>query len=288
MKPVSDRPVGVMLAKTPPPGRSRQWLQIRCRIVSRALSFLGGGGHNCTNRTPQAAKVASVVLASFVRRRPAHRPMGVERKEPDVVVRSRVWKAGTAAVALMVLAGCAPVSGPSPSGSPTLPPSPTATSSPSSTASPTPTSTWSPEQAAAVDAVERFLAATNKILSDPSSFTSDEMTELLSKSSGGEAMTASVGSFATMREKGYRLEGSAIALSMIATEAVDSGRGTEVHVTVCMDQTSLKAVDKNGDPVTEERYQYPDHLLRQLSVRQPDGQTAFLVFGFQTVAGECP
>lgn len=201
---------------------------------------------------------------------------------------SRLRGALAVTAVLAAVAGCAP----SPTPTQTTPPASTPTLSPSSTPTPTvtpsPTPTWGPEQAAAIATVENFIDSSMRILADPSSFTSDQMSDLLAASSGGEALTASVGSFETMREKGFRVTGSVELLSKLPTEPVDDGRGAEVHVTVCQDQTSLRAVDKDGKAVVEERYQYPDFLLRQFSVRKPPGEDAFRVFGFQTINGACP
>jgi hypothetical protein len=138
--------------------------------------------------------------------------------------------------------------------------------------------------------VEDFTAATAKIAADPSAFSDRQMSEVLGPSSGGGALEATVGSFSTMREKGYRVLGALVMVSVIPTEAVDNHneRGVEVSVSVCQDQTSLQAVDSDGNPVTEERYQYPEFLLRQYSVRRPQDESTFRVYGFETINGKCP
>lgn len=192
------------------------------------------------------------------------------------------------AVALALIAGCAPSAPPTPTPTPTPTPASSPTNSPVPNVPPTPTPAWDAEQTAAIEAVEGFIGSSMKILADPSAFTSAQMSDLLATSSGGEALAASVGSFETMREKGYRVLGAIQLLSTVPTDPVDDGRGAEVHVTVCQDQTSLRPVDTDGNAVTEDRYQYPDFLLRQFSVRKPPGEAAFLVFGFQTINGACP
>ena len=192
-------------------------------------------------------------------------------------------------IALAVIAGCtstvAPTAVPTVTSTPSS--SPTLTQTPP-TATPTVTPTWDADQAAAVKSVEEFIGTSMKILADPSAFTSDQTSKLLSSSSGGDALAASVGSFDTMRKKGFRVLGSVNLLRTSPTDPVDEGRGREVHVTVCLDQSSLQAVDRAGDAVSDERYQYPDYLLRQFSVRRPVDGDAFLVFGFQTINGACP
>lgn len=196
-----------------------------------------------------------------------------------------------AAAVLAVASGCTPSAEQTPT--PTVPPTtPTASSSatlsPRPTSTPTPTPTWDPLQAAAIKAVDDFTATTTKIAADPRSFTRDEMESLFAESIGGDMIEANVASFMEMRERGYRVVGSVEILEKLATEPVDDGRGDEVHVTTCRDQRALSVVDENGAKVTEDRYKYPDYLLRQYSVRKPPGEDAFLVFGMQTIHGTCP
>lgn len=189
-------------------------------------------------------------------------------------------------IALAVLAGC---TSPAPTAiTPSMSPSLTQAPTPTETATPTVTPTWDADQTAAVRSVEEFIGTSMRILADPSAFTSNQTSKLLSSSSGGDALSASVGSFDTMREKGFRVLGSVELVRTLPTRPVDESRGREVHVTVCLDQSSLRAVDQDGNTVSDERYQYPDYLLRQFSVRRPLDGESFLVFGFQTINGACP
>jgi hypothetical protein len=197
------------------------------------------------------------------------------------------------AVALAVIAGCTP------SGTTTQTATPPATSA-STTSTPTvtpsatetPIPTWGAEQAAAIQAVDDFDATSTAIAADPGSFTEGQMTELFEKSVGGDVLTRNVESFLTMGEKGYREVGSREAVFTLATEPVDDGRGAEVHVTRCWNQQDLTVVDSDGVPVGEkdgdEGYLYPDYNLRQYTVLKPPDESAFRVFGVQTINGACP
>lgn len=197
------------------------------------------------------------------------------------------------AVMLAVLAGCAPDAVPTQAPSTTATPpssSPTQSSTPMPTATPTPSpsATWSVEQAAAIKAVEDYSATFDRIGGDPASFTEDEMTAALEGVSGENALTSTVGFLMSLKENEYRREGSVVVLWVLASEVVDDGRGDEVHVTTCRDQSAVRIVDKNGELVTNEEFAIPEYNLRQLSVRKPPGEKVFRVFGFQTIPGACP
>lgn len=191
-------------------------------------------------------------------------------------------RAALCALTTLLLTACTPT----PSGPPASPTSTGTTASPA--VSPSPTSTLDPEQAAAAQAVEDFNATSVTIASDPAAFSKAKMTEMLERSVGGDMVSANVGWFMQMKQKGYRDEGSVTILSTIVSEVTDDGRGREVHVTQCRDQSGLHAVDDRGDVVTEAAFQYPTYNLRQYSVRMPPGESAFRVFGMQTVNGTCP
>lgn len=204
--------------------------------------------------------------------------------------------AAVGAVVLAVLAGCTPAAAPTQSPSTTVAPpsspSPTPSSTPTVTLTPSPTATWGAEQAAAIQAVDDFDAASAKIAADPASFTKAQMTALFEKSVGGEVLTRNVESFLAMAERGYREVGEREALFTLATDPVDDGRGPEVHVTRCWDQRQLTVVDSDGTPVGgkegDEGYLYPDYNLRQYTVLKPPKEDAFRVFGVQTINGSCP
>lgn len=196
------------------------------------------------------------------------------------------------AVALAVLAGCTPAAAPTqtPSTSVGPPSSPVqpSTLGPTATPTPSPSATWSVEQAAAIKAVDDYSAAFDRIGADPASFTRDEMTAALEGFSGENALTSTVDFLISLKENEYRREGSVVVVWVLATEVVDDGRGDEVHVTTCRDQSAVRIVDRDGELVTSEEFAIPEYNLRQLSVRKPPGEKAFRVFGFQTIPGSCP
>ena len=191
-------------------------------------------------------------------------------------------RAALCALTTLLLTACTPT----PSTSPASPTPSVTTASPA--ASPSPTSTLDAEQAAAAQAVDDFNATSVTIAANPAAFSTAEMTEMLERSVGGDMVSANVGWFMQMKQRGYRDEGSVKILSTIVSEVTDDGRGREVHVTQCRDQSGLHAVDDRGDVVMEAAFQYPTYNSRQYSVRMPPGESVFRVFGMQTVNGTCP
>lgn len=196
------------------------------------------------------------------------------------------------ALALTVIAGCT-----SPGGSPQSPSAQTSTPTtvtapPTVTPSPTPTPTWNARQAAAIQAVDDFDAASAKVAADPSAFTRSEMTKLFEQSVGGDVLQRNVESFMSMRDKGYREVGTRTAVFTQATREVNDGQGVEVHVTRCWDQRELTVVNADGATVGQakgdEGYAYPDYNLRQYTVLRTAGESTFRVFGVQTINGSCP
>ena len=194
--------------------------------------------------------------------------------------------------AVLAVAGCTPSATPTqtsptpvgPSGSPMQ----SATSVPTATPTPSPTATWSVEQAAAIQAVDDYSAAFDRIGADPASFTKDEMTAVLEEFSGENALTSTVDFLMSLKENEYRREGAVVVRWVLASDVVDDGRGDEVHVTTCRDQSAVRIIDRDGEVVTGEEFVIPEYNLRQLSVRKPPGEKAFRVFGFQTIPGACP
>jgi hypothetical protein len=164
---------------------------------------------------------------------------------------------------------------------------PTSTST-SPSATPTPTTTWSVEQAAAIEAVDRFFAADGKVGADPAAFTEKQMTRLLETVAGGAALESTIRWHVRLKQHGYHFTGQMAVLSTSATKPADDGRGIEVHVTRCQDQRQGKVVDKDGNPVSDDDFQIPVYNSRQYSVRKPPGENVFRVFGFETINGACP
>ena len=192
-------------------------------------------------------------------------------------------------IALAVVAGCmSSVATTQPVPTPSTSVSSSHAQSPTPTVTPTPSPTWDADQAAAITAIDAFAEANYKVGADPSAFTKKQMTELMEPFGGGAALTSSVNWYLLLKKNGYRLVGEMVILSTLATDPVDDGRGTEVHVTRCQDQRQGKVVDKHGNAVTGEEFQLPLYNLRQYSVRKPPGEDAFRVFGYQTINGKCP
>lgn len=141
---------------------------------------------------------------------------------------------------------------------------------------------------AAIEAVNNFTDAEDRIGADPSAFTEKQMTDLLSEFSGGEVLEATVRWHLLLKKNGYRLIGAMEILGTNATKPADNGRGVEVAVTRCQDQRKGKVVDKDGRPVTGDDFEFSEYNLRQFAVRRPTGEAAFRVFGFATINGKCP
>lgn len=198
-------------------------------------------------------------------------------------------------IGLSALAGCGPSTDPTSSPtaptpvSPTTTPTQSPTSTPTQSPTPTPTHTWDAGQAAAIAAVQGLFGVSDKIGADPAAFSKKEMTKLFKQYVGGEMIDANVDSFMTKKANGWRWQGRMVPVSIKPTKVADNHneRGLEVHVTVCQDQTALTIVDTSGVVVADEQAKIPAFLLRQYSVRKPTKSDTWLVFGMQTIPGEC-
>lgn len=191
-------------------------------------------------------------------------------------------------VVLVLLSGCtsaAPSSPPMSSSASSGPPSVSVSPSPSPSSSPT----WSADQAAAIAAVDEYRAAIHKIEQDPASFSKAQMTSILSKVAGGKVVPANVGSYLDLKKRGYRYDGDTSVVSTIATQASKASFGTEVFVTRCIDQRSLRVVAADGGEVSSQElgYTVPDFNLRQYTVVRRTGTERFLVYGLAPAKGEC-
>lgn len=203
-----------------------------------------------------------------------------------MVWRSRRGAAVGAVLVMAVIAGCAPAV--APAQTPTSTPSVTASPTVAPTPTPTPTPTWNADQAAAIEAVAGYSAAEDKIGADPAAFTEKQMTHLLETVAGGAALDATIKWHLKLKEHGYHFTGEMLVLSTSATKPADDGRGIEVHVTRCQDQRQGRVVDADSNPVGGAEFQIPEYNLRQYSVRKPQGEDAFRVFGYETINGACP
>lgn len=200
---------------------------------------------------------------------------------------SRATLVVTAGAVVALLSSCTPAGSPSPSGPPPSG-SPTVASA-TPTPSPTPTETWSPDQQAAVQAVDAYSAAGLRIGTNPAGFTEKQMTAAMGKVAGPAVVKANVGSFMDLRKRGFRYDGSVVPTMTIAHPEKAASDGVEIYVTRCNDQRGFRVVDKNGQVVDEATlgYPIPAFNLRQYTVRKPAGENRFRVFEIGPVAGRC-
>jgi len=162
------------------------------------------------------------------------------------------------------------------------------TSSPTAT-SPSPTPTWSDEQTAAVQAVDGYRAAIRPIAEDPASFSQARMREILKKVAGGKVVDANVGSYMSLKKRGFRYDGDPVAVSTEVSDVSRPSYGVEVFVTKCLDQREVRVLDTAGREIPESElgYPVPDFNLRQYTVIKETGTNRFLVFGLASAKGEC-
>lgn len=190
-------------------------------------------------------------------------------------------------LAVAMLSGCSPTDPGSPSTASTSASQSATSAAPTPTPSPTPT--WSADQAAAIEAVDNFQAASERIGTNPASFSVKQMRTLLGKSAGGDVVSSAVTAYTSLKERKLRYDGTVVVLSTAATKASDVGYGTEVVVTRCIDQRDLRVRDDSGRVLTEDQlgYSIPKFNLRQLTVQKRGDSGRFLVYGIATVKGDC-
>lgn len=192
-------------------------------------------------------------------------------------------------VSCALLCGCTSTVTNPPSTSPAPPSSSTATPSSGQSASATPSSTWSAEQAAAEKAVSDYRAAIRPIASNPAAYSEAKMRAILTKVAGGDVVSANVGSYMSLKKRGFRYDGDATAVSTKVANAGKPAFGVEVAVTKCLDQRAIRVLDESGREVTESElgYSIPDFNLRQYTAIKRTGSDKFLVYGIASVKGEC-
>lgn len=198
---------------------------------------------------------------------------------------SRAALVVAAGAVVVLVAACTPAAAPSPS-------APSASASPtvvSATPTPTPTETWSPNQKAAIQAVDAYSAAGLRIGTNPAGFTEKQMTAVMNKVAGPAVVKANVSSFMDLRKRGFRYDGSVVPTMTIAHPENAAGGGVEVYVTRCNDQSGFRVVDKNGQVVDEATlgYPIPAFNLRQYTVRKSVGENRLRVFEIGPIAGRC-
>lgn len=194
-----------------------------------------------------------------------------------------------ALVTCLALSACTPSGAATPSPiTPGTAPSSLTSSSPTA-ASVTPSPTWSTEQAAAIQAVDGYRAASDQIGTNPAGFSEAEMRALLAKWAGPEVVKANVASYLALKKHGYRYAGATTVVSTKASRASDVGYGTEVVITRCIDQRAAIVLDKAGNEVSEAQlgYNIPDFLLRQYTAQKRTADSSFRVYGLGSAKGQC-
>lgn len=191
-------------------------------------------------------------------------------------------------VAAILLAACTSTAPPAPtvSGSSETP----STSAPATaTPSPTPTPTWSAEQLAAIQAVDDYRTAIQKIEAGPKGFTEAEMKAALRKVAGGDVISAKTDTYVALRKQGFRYDGATVVVRTRASRPSDASYGREVVITSCLDQRALRVLDASGREVPEAElgYNIPDFNLRQYTVVKTSASEKFLVYGLSPGKGEC-
>ncbi len=191
-----------------------------------------------------------------------------------------------ASVLFVVLSGCTAPSASMPPSSAAQVSSATAPSeSPSATATPT----WSADQSAAIAAVDGYRAASQQIGANPSAFTEAQMKALLAKWAGPAVVKANVASYLALKKRGFRYDTGNTVLNTLASSASETGYGTEVVITRCIDQSPGRVLDKDGGEVSEQElgYRVSQFLLRQYTAQKRSGDKTFRVYGLAPTKGQC-
>lgn len=177
----------------------------------------------------------------------------------------------------------------SPSSSPTASASGFTPSASTVSPSPTPTTTWNTDEAAAIQAVDDYRVAIHQIEQDPSAFSEAEMKAILKKVAGGDVVSANVGSYMSLKKRGFRYDGDTTITSTKVNGVSKASYGTEAFVTRCIDQRDLRVLDKSGNQVSEAElgYSIPPFNLRQYTVVRRTGTDVFLVYGLAPATGKC-
>lgn len=180
-------------------------------------------------------------------------------------------------VALLALtAGCA---APSPGGlaSPI--------GSPSSTVrSPSASASLSPDQSAALAALNGYQATKDKLFAEPGKYSTHEVNAMLAPYSGYAMIKGNAASLTSLRKAGDRFPSgpSSVWVQVSPVSNNHNERGLEVHITVCHDNSEVQRVNAKGVVLGTPAQKFS---LRQFSVRKP-GKT-WRVFGEQAAVGEC-
>jgi len=140
-----------------------------------------------------------------------------------------------------------------------------------------------------VQAVDDYWAAIGRIEENPSAFSESEMRAILKKVAGDQVVAANVSSYLDLAKRQYRYDGAIAAISTKVAEPSKPSYGVEVVVTRCVDQRSLKVIDRSGQEVDDSTlgYRIPEFNLRQYTVIKRTNSPRFLVYGLASAKGEC-
>ncbi|PKQ22754.1 MAG: hypothetical protein CVT65_11710 [Actinobacteria bacterium HGW-Actinobacteria-5] len=187
-------------------------------------------------------------------------------------------------IALALLTGCTTgpaTADPSPTTISTSTPSPSATSA-SGTPTPTSTSTWNATQTAAIKVVEDYFDAKERLLADPSQFSTAEAKGALSPLLGADMLEGNLTLFKQLKARKERYEGSARLAWTSASGIFGSGAGESVNVTVCRDPQGQTLVDASEKVLAK-----IPASIREFEVAK--GTSGFLIVGEKEGFGDpCP
>ncbi len=180
------------------------------------------------------------------------------------------------AVLLALAAGCAtptPGGSASPAGGPSL-----------TAPSPSPSQSLSPDQAAALAALDGYQATKDALFEAPAKYSAAEARAMLAAYTGYTMMAANLDALSQLRKSGDRFSSGPATVWVKVSDVVDNHneRGLEVHITVCHDKTAIQRLDKSGAVLGAPAEKFG---VRQFSVRKP-GKT-WRVFGETASTGEC-
>jgi hypothetical protein len=133
-------------------------------------------------------------------------------------------------------------------------------------------------------ALDGYQTAKAKLFTHPDQYSAAEARAMLASYTGYDVLTANLHAAAQLKKAGERW---AVGPERIWTKVPDvvdnhNERGLEVHITMCLDSTSFRLLDKSGAVVFTPKTPF---AVRQYSVRNPG--KAWRVFGETASTGEC-
>ena len=199
-----------------------------------------------------------------------------------------------AASALVLLSGCVGTvtqsSAPTPavvtSATTTVPNPTTSVSSTSVSPAPSPSSTLSPDQEAAVRAVNGIREVAIRVAADPSKFTEAQVRAEYARFAGGNMLSAGVQSYLKDKANNYRTTGLKEYQITAVSKMVDtkSARGLQIVVTACQDQREMVVRDAQGKIVDQ---QFPPFFEMTYTVLKTPGVSGWLAYGVKGRVTAC-